>query len=117
MPGLSEASDIEGVFVTGRATDFLGGDFAFRMTDPTAGSSTEENCCSRSATSSSASSDPEEKSLSDEGIFAIDYARYIGKNRVPPGSDTSREVNLLHIEKVSPRWPADVRFMWKKVLY
>lgn len=80
MAGISEPVDTEGeneAEVTGRVTDFLSGEWAFRMTDPIAGSSTEENCWSKSATSSSASSDPEEKSLSDEGIFAMDHTRDI----------------------------------------
>lgn len=70
--GISEPGDTEGgneAEVTVRVTDFLGGNLACRMTDPIAGSSTEENCWSKSATSSSASSDPDEKSLSNEDIL------------------------------------------------
>lgn len=65
------------------------------MTEPIAGSLTEENCWSKSATSSSASSDPDEKSFSDEGILRL-IIRGILRKRTTFEGEISRESYCSH---------------------
>lgn len=68
-------------------------------------SSTEENCCNKSATSSSASSDPDEKSLSAGDIFALNHEGGIWRGAIScclngrrgAGQDDEKRIRTLQV--------------------